>query len=67
MQGMRARPGLAGWWLDEQIVTAVRRFVWEGGGFVGVGRAQRRAAGRTYFQLADVLGVDKAGLHPVHG
>ena len=46
-------------WLDEQIVTAVRRFVWEGGGFVGVGEPSAVQRGGRYFQLADVLGVDK--------
>ena len=46
-------------WLDEQIVTAVRRFVWEGGGFVGVGEPSAAGRGGRYFQLADVMGVDK--------
>lgn len=46
-------------WLDEQILTAVRRFVWEGGGFVGVGEPSAAERGGRYFQLADVLGVDK--------
>ena len=43
-------------WLDEQIVTAVRRFVWEGGGFVGVGEPSAVQRGGRYFQLADVMG-----------
>ena len=40
-------------WLDEQIVTAVRRFVWEGGGFVGVGEpsAVQRADGISSWQM----------------
>ena len=47
-------------WLDEQIVTAVRRFVWEGGGFVGVGEPSAVQRGGRYFQLADVLGWIKS-------
>ncbi len=46
-------------WLDEKLVTAVRRWVWEGGGFVGVGEPSAVHHGGRYFQLADVLGVDK--------
>lgn len=46
-------------WLDEKIVTAVRRFVYQGGGFLGVGEPCAVHFGGCYFQLADVLGVDK--------
>lgn len=46
-------------WLDEKIVTAVRRFVYQGGGFLGVGEPCAVHFGGRYFQLADVLGVDK--------
>ena len=46
-------------WLDERVVTAVRRFVYNGGGFVGVGEPCATEHGGRYFQLADVLGVDK--------
>lgn len=46
-------------WLDERIVTAIRRFVWEGGGFVGIGEPSAVLFGGRFFQLADVLGVDK--------
>lgn len=46
-------------WLDEKIVTAVRRFVWQGGGFVGIGEPSEAHFGGRSFQLADVLGVDK--------
>ena len=45
--------------LDEKIVTAVRRFVYQGGGFLGVGEPCAVHFGGRYFQLADVLGVDK--------
>ncbi len=46
-------------WLDEKIVTAIRRFVWNGGGFVGIGEPSAVQFGGRLFQLADVLGVDK--------
>lgn len=46
-------------WLDEQIVTAVRKFVHDGGGFVGIGEPTACQANGRYFQLSDVLGVDK--------
>lgn len=46
-------------WLDPEIVTAVRRFVHEGGGFVGIGQPSAAHFGGRYFQLADVLGADQ--------
>lgn len=46
-------------WLDESLVTAVRRWVYGGGGFVGVGEPGAVHWGGRFFQLADVLGVDK--------
>ena len=46
-------------WMDEEIVTAVRRFVCGGGGFVGIGEPSAVHFGGRFFQMADVLGVDK--------
>lgn len=46
-------------WLDESLVTAIRRWVYGGGGFVGVGEPGAVHRGGRFFQLADVLGVDK--------
>lgn len=46
-------------WLEERLVTAVRKFVWNGGGFVGIGEPSAVHGGGRFFQLADVLGVDK--------
>lgn len=46
-------------WMDEQLTTAVRKFVHNGGGFVGIGEPTACQHGGRYFQLADVLGVDK--------
>ncbi|MCC8066680.1 MAG: 1,3-beta-galactosyl-N-acetylhexosamine phosphorylase, partial [Clostridiales bacterium] len=46
-------------WLDPELTTRIRRWVYEGGGFIGVGEPTACHANGRYFQLADVLGVDK--------
>ncbi|MCC8050389.1 MAG: 1,3-beta-galactosyl-N-acetylhexosamine phosphorylase [Clostridiales bacterium] len=48
-----------GEWLDEKLITAIRGWVYRGGGFVGVGEPTACHANGRFFQLADVLGVDK--------
>ena len=47
------------YWNDERIVTAVRKWVAEGHGFIGVGEPTAHRKGGRCFVLADVLGVDK--------
>ena len=46
-------------WLDEKLQTAIRKFVYNGGGFIGVGEPTACEGNGRYFQLADVLGVDE--------
>ncbi|GKX31507.1 1,3-beta-galactosyl-N-acetylhexosamine phosphorylase [Vallitalea longa] len=46
-------------WLDVDILTAIKEFVAEGGGFIGVGEPTAYEKNGRYFQLASVLGVDK--------
>lgn len=46
-------------WKDERVVCALRRFVDEGGGFIGVGEPSAYQYEGRYFQLSDVLGVDR--------
>ncbi len=46
-------------WLDAKVVAAIRQFVWQGGGFVGIGEPTAAHFGGRCFQLADVLGVDQ--------
>ncbi|MDO4295653.1 MAG: 1,3-beta-galactosyl-N-acetylhexosamine phosphorylase [bacterium] len=46
-------------WLDEKVLTEIRRFVDNGGGFIGVGEPTACQHQGRYFQLADVLGVDR--------
>lgn len=46
-------------WLDEKLVTTIRQWIYNGGGFVGVGDPTAVHHGGRFFQLADILGVDK--------
>lgn len=46
-------------WLDEKLVTTIRQWVYNGRGFVGVGDPTAVHHGGRFFQLADILGVDK--------
>lgn len=44
--------------LDEKVITSLRKFVYEGGGFIGVGDPSAYSKNGRFFQLADVLGLD---------
>lgn len=46
-------------WLDEEVVSVVREWVYNGGGFIGVGEPTAHEHQGRFFQLADVLGVQK--------
>ncbi len=46
-------------WLCPDIVSNIRKFVYEGGGFIGVGQPSAARKGQHFFQLFDVLGVDE--------
>ena len=46
-------------WKDEAVVCAIRRFVDQGGGLIGVGEPSACQYQGRYFQLSDVLGVDR--------
>jgi hypothetical protein len=46
------------YWLNPELVAAVRGFVHRGGGFIGVREPTAHAAHGRVFQLCDVLGVD---------
>ena len=46
-------------WADEKILTALKRFVYEGGGFIGVGEPTACQREGRYFQLSGVMGVEK--------
>ena len=47
------------YWKNKKLATTLRKWIYEGGGFVGVGEPSACEHGSRYFQLADVLGVDK--------
>lgn len=46
-------------WLDEEVVVTVREWIHNGGGFIGVGEPTAHEHQGRFFQLADVLGVQK--------
>ena len=46
-------------WIDETVITAVKEFVYNGGGFIGVGEPAAHQWQGHFFQLDDVLGVEE--------
>ena len=46
-------------WEDAQVSSAIRRFIFRGGGFIGVGEPSGHAYQGRYLQLASALGVEK--------
>lgn len=46
-------------WTNPRLLAAIRQWVHEGGGFIGVGEPTAVDYQGRYFQLADILGVDK--------
>ncbi len=46
-------------WLDEALTAKIREWVYNGGGFIGIGEPTACHHEGRYFQLANVLGVDK--------
>lgn len=46
-------------WCDEKIVTAIKDFVYNGGGFIGVGEPGAHQWQGKFFQLDDILGVER--------
>ena len=46
-------------WEDAEISSAIKAFVWNGGGFIGVGEPSGHQYQGRYIQLAQVLGVEK--------
>ena len=46
-------------WEDPEITAAIKAFVWNGGGLIGVGEPSGHQYQGRYLQLAGVLGVEK--------
>ena len=47
------------WWCDPVVSSAVKRFVYQGGGIIGVGEPSAHQANGRFFQLANVFGVEE--------
>ena len=47
------------WWCNPVISSAVKRFVYEGGGIIGVGEPAAHQANGHFFQLSNVFGVEE--------
>ena len=47
------------WWCDEKVVCAIKKFVYGGGGIIGVGEPSAHQANGRFFQLASVFGVEE--------
>ena len=46
-------------WEDPEISSAIKSFVWNGGGFIGVGEPSGHQYQGRFIQLAQVLGIEK--------
>ncbi|MGN0348177.1 MAG: 1,3-beta-galactosyl-N-acetylhexosamine phosphorylase [Roseburia sp.] len=46
-------------WTDEVVLTSIKRFIYEGGGFIGVGEPAAHQHQGHFFQLAPVMGVER--------
>ena len=47
------------WWMNPAISEAVKRFVYQGGGIIGIGEPSGHQANGRFIQLAGVFGVEK--------
>lgn len=55
-------------WKDESLITALTKWVHEGGAFIGVNQPSAIAGYDTYYRMAHVLGVDEdTGSRVCHG
>jgi 1,3-beta-galactosyl-N-acetylhexosamine phosphorylase len=46
-------------WTNEKLITTIRAWIYNGGGFIGIGEPSAHHHEGHYFQLATALGVDK--------
>ena len=47
------------YWTDPEVVSAIRKFVYDGGGFIGVGEPSGHQYQGHFLQLANLMGVEK--------
>ncbi len=46
------------YWKDERVLTRIKDYIYQGGGFIGIGEPSACQFQGRYFQLASVLGVE---------
>lgn len=46
-------------WLDEKVVTQIKKFIYNGGGFIGIGEPTACQYQGHFFQLAMAMGVEQ--------
>lgn len=47
------------WWANEKVITDIRKWIHNGGGFIGAVEPTAHEYNGRFFQLADVMGVQK--------
>lgn len=47
------------WWSNPAVSSAIKQFVYEGGGMIGVGEPSAHQFGGHFFQLSNVFGVEE--------
>jgi 1,3-beta-galactosyl-N-acetylhexosamine phosphorylase len=47
------------YWADEQVLTTIKEWIYNGGGFIGIGEPTAYQYQERFFQLSDVLGVQR--------
>lgn len=47
------------WWCDPEIASAIKKFVYNGGGIIGVGEPSGHQENGRFIQLANVFGVEE--------
>ncbi|MBE9545071.1 MAG: 1,3-beta-galactosyl-N-acetylhexosamine phosphorylase [Proteobacteria bacterium] len=47
------------WWANEKVITDIRKWIHNGGGFVGAVEPTAHEHNGKFFQLADVMGIQK--------
>lgn len=47
------------WWCNPVISSAIKHFVYEGGGIIGVGEPSAHQSGGRFFQLSNLFGVEE--------
>ncbi|MDF2613037.1 MAG: 1,3-beta-galactosyl-N-acetylhexosamine phosphorylase [Clostridia bacterium] len=49
-----------GWnWQNPKVIEILSEWIWQGGGFIGIGEPSANKSGNQYFRLSHILGVDR--------